>query len=134
MPAVKGGTAASARRQTGLGLTQLSSEHRETLSFRNEPKAADVAPSRHAFLMIDFAVRERGQQREIELTDLGIFHGKSVENAVVRFNRAGPRGCISRFVAELPHEPGELLDFLLSALQSRMLTAKLSSHRRAQGT
>src|SRR6516165_9202770 len=105
-------------------LTRKSSERRETLSFRKEPEATGIAPSRHAFLMIDFAVRERGQQREIELTDLGIFHGKSVENAVVCFNRGRSGGCISRFVAELPHELGKFFDFLLSALQFRMLTAK----------
>ena len=63
------------------------------------------------------AAAETGQQREIELADLGILHGELVEDAIVRLDR----GCAAQVrpragvVAELVHDFGQLLYFLPSS-------------------
>src|SRR5687767_14362543 len=86
---------------------------------RLEPEAADVAAPRHALGQLDLAAAEAGEERQIELADLGILHRELVEDAVVRLDRRRPRDARAGagVIAELVHHFGELLDLLPPACQ-----------------
>ncbi len=107
-----------------------------SIAMRRKPEPANMTAAHHAFLMIDLAVRECRQQRQIELTYFRVLGGEIMENAVIGYNlRLSPcRADGTRFVAQLLHEPGKLRDlwprivgFMLLPPQ---LLANFCAHRR----
>lgn len=60
---------------------------RSHLCIARESETTYVAALRHALVKLEAAAARGGQQREIEVTDLRVFHREFVEDAVVCLDR-----------------------------------------------
>src|SRR5665647_1297361 len=103
--------------------------HLNTLWFGHKFETTNVAAARHALLVIDLAIGERGQQRQVELAYLRVLEGEIMKNAVIRIDRGhavNDRGAL-RVISKLFHDLGKLLDLLRLVSQPRMLTSQLLS-------